>query len=225
MGRWSWGWESRLESASSWSITLEWAPRKWRVNSSSFPIVTRLWWHGILAISVTSLARYVCPFLPYLGGYIHKFRSNRIYRNMGMLILNNGLVVRRTQKDLSIVPCEGNEKKQEIKATWTLTKITGSGCNMSCELVFGGCMQGPFVNYQDTLMSITGGVGFFREARGVVRLHNISPFKFFYTFTLTGIPELPKHLTASVVPPSESAAAISEAVACDPLFTLPNFSN
>jgi hypothetical protein len=36
---------------------------------------------------------------------------------MGMLILNNGLVVRRTQKDLSIVPCEGNEKKQEIKAT------------------------------------------------------------------------------------------------------------
>ncbi|KAH9535461.1 hypothetical protein CY35_17G054400 [Sphagnum magellanicum] len=85
--------------------------------------------------------------------------------------------------------------------------------------------QGPFVNYQDTLMSITGGVGFFREARGVVRLHNISPFKFFYTFTLTGIPELPKHLTASVVPPSESAAAIAEAVACDPLFTLPNFSN
>lgn len=96
---------------------------------------------------------------------------------------------------------------------------------MSCELVLGGCMQGPFVNYQDTLMSITGGVGFFREARGVVRLHNISPFKFFYTFTLTGIPELPKHLTASVVPPSESAAAISEAVACDPLFTLPNFTN
>ncbi len=129
------------------------------------------------------------------------------------------------KKDLSIVPCEGIEKKQEIKATWTLKTITGSGSNMSFELVLGGCMQGPFVNYQDTLMSITGGVGFFREARGVVRLHNISPFKFFYTFTLTGIPELPKHLTASVVSPSESAAAIPEAVACDPLFTLPNFSN
>ncbi len=129
------------------------------------------------------------------------------------------------KKDLSIVRCEGIKKKQKIKATWTFKTITGSGCNMSCELVLGGCMQGPFVNYQDTLMSITGGVGFFREARGVVRLHNISPFKFFYTFTLTGIPELPKHLTASVVPPSESAAAISEAVACDPLFTLPNFSN
>ncbi len=42
-------------------------------------------------------------------------------------------------------------------------------------------MQGPFVNYQDTSMSVTGGMGFFREARGVVRLHNISPFKFFYT--------------------------------------------
>jgi hypothetical protein len=36
---------------------------------------------------------------------------------MGMWILNNDLVVRRTQKDLSIVPCEGIEKKQEIKAT------------------------------------------------------------------------------------------------------------
>ncbi len=86
-------------------------------------------------------------------------------------------------------------------------------------------MQGPFVNYQDTLMSITGGVGFFREARGVVHLHNISPFKFFYTFTLTSIPELPKHLTASKVPPTESAAAIPEAVACHSLFTSPNFSN
>jgi allene oxide cyclase len=74
-------------------------------------------------------------------------------------------------------------------------------------------------------MSITGGVGFFREARGVVRPHNISPFKFFYTFTLTGIPELPKHLTASVVPATESAAAIPEAVACHSLFTSPNFSN
>ncbi|CAM6012755.1 unnamed protein product [Sphagnum balticum] len=90
--------------------------------------------------------------------------------------------------------------------------------------------QGPFVNYQDTLMSITGGVGFFREARGVVRLHNISPFKFFYTFffytfTLTGIPALPKHLTVSVVPPTQSAAAIPEAVACHSVFTSPNFSN
>jgi hypothetical protein len=70
-----------------------------------------------LAISVISLARYVCPFLHYLGGYIHKFRANRVYRNKGVLILNNGLVVRRAQKDLSIVPCEGIEKKQEIKAT------------------------------------------------------------------------------------------------------------
>jgi hypothetical protein len=70
-----------------------------------------------LAISVTSLARYVCPFLQYLGEYIHKFRANRIDRNMAIWILNNGLVVRRTQKDLSIVPCEGIEKKQEMKAT------------------------------------------------------------------------------------------------------------
>jgi allene oxide cyclase len=93
---------------------------------------------------------------------------------------------------------------------------------MSCELVLGGYMQGPFANYQDTLMSITGGVGFFREARGVVRLHNICLFKFFYTFTLTGIPELPRHVTALVVPPTESAAAIPEAVACHSLFTLPN---
>ncbi len=133
--------------------------------------------------------------------------------------------LRRPKKTLSIVPCKGTEKKQNIKATWTLKTITGSACNTTCELAFGGCIQGAFVNYQDTLMSITGGVGFFREARGVVRLHNISPFKFFYTFTLTGIPELPKHLTASVVPPTQSAAAIPEAVACHSLFTSPNFSN
>jgi len=36
---------------------------------------------------------------------------------MGMSNLKNGLVVRRTQKDVSIMACEGIEKKQEIKTT------------------------------------------------------------------------------------------------------------
>ncbi len=129
MGRWSWGWESRLESASSWNITPEWAPRKWRSNNSSFPIVTRLWWHGILAISVTSLARYVCPFLHYLGGYI--------YIISGLTGLTETWACWFWTMVLSIVPCEGIEKKQKMKATWTLKTITGSRCNMSCELVFG----------------------------------------------------------------------------------------
>ncbi len=40
------------------------------------------------------------------------------------------------KKDLSIVPCDRIEKEQEIKARWTLKSITGSGCNMSCELVW-----------------------------------------------------------------------------------------
>lgn len=85
--------------------------------------------------------------------------------------------------------------------------------------------QGPFINFQDTLMAITGGTGFFREARGVIRLHNLTPFKFYYTFTLTGIPELPKQLTGELVAPTIHATSHPDAFACNVGHALPNYTN
>jgi allene oxide cyclase len=87
------------------------------------------------------------------------------------------------------------------------------------------CGMGPFINFQDTLMGITGGSGFFAEAKGVVRLHPITPFKFMYTFTISGIPELPKFLTAPLVPPHFGVESSSDARQCKPGHTMPNYTD
>lgn len=86
-------------------------------------------------------------------------------------------------------------------------------------------LQGPFVNFQDTLMSVTGGTGFFAEARGVIRLHNLTPFKFFYTFHLRGVPELPKLLSGEIVNPTIEVTSHPDAAACKPGYTLPNYTH
>lgn len=86
-------------------------------------------------------------------------------------------------------------------------------------------LQGPFVNFQDTLMSVTGGTGFFAEARGVIRLHNVTPFKFFYTFYLKGVPELPKQLSGEIVKPNIEVTSHPDAAACKPGYTLPNYTH
>lgn len=85
--------------------------------------------------------------------------------------------------------------------------------------------QGPFINFQNSLMGITGGTGFFAKARGVVRLHPTTPFKFMYTFTLTGIPQLPKLLTKELVPPHFEVKSHPDAFACKPESTLPNYTD
>jgi len=85
--------------------------------------------------------------------------------------------------------------------------------------------QGPFSTFEDTLLTITGGVGLFREAKGVVHLHNITPFKLFYTFHVRGVPELPSILTSTPVAPGEYVQPCREAVACKPGFTLPNYTD
>ncbi|KAG0583958.1 hypothetical protein KC19_3G175000 [Ceratodon purpureus] len=87
------------------------------------------------------------------------------------------------------------------------------------------CGMGPFINFQDTLMGITGGSGFFAEAKGVVRLHPVTPFKFQYTFTISGIPELPKFLTAPLVPCHFGVEASPAAQQCKPGHTLPNYTD
>jgi allene oxide cyclase len=85
--------------------------------------------------------------------------------------------------------------------------------------------QGPFVTFEDTLLTITGGAGLFREAKGVVHLHNITPFKLFYTFHVRGVPELPSILTSTPVEPSEDVQPCREAVSCQPGFALPNYTD
>ncbi len=74
-------------------------------------------------------------------------------------------------------------------------------------------------------MGITGGSGFFAEAKGVVRLHPVTPFKFMYTFTISGIPELPKFLTAPLVPPHFGVESDPNARACKPSNSLPNYTD
>lgn len=81
--------------------------------------------------------------------------------------------------------------------------------------------QGPFSTFEDTLLTITGGAGLFREAKGVVHLHNITPFKLFYTFHVRGVPELPSLLTSTPVEPCEYVQPCREAVSCKPGFALP----
>jgi len=85
--------------------------------------------------------------------------------------------------------------------------------------------QGPFTTFEDTLLTITGGAGLFREAKGVVHLHNITPFKLFYTFHVRGVAELPSVLTSTPVEPSESVQPCVEAAACKPGFALPNYTD
>jgi allene oxide cyclase len=86
-------------------------------------------------------------------------------------------------------------------------------------------LQGPFITFEDTLLTVTGGAGLFREARGVCRLHNLSPLKLFYTFQLKGIPEIPRHLTAKVVEPSVDVKPIQEAANCEPGYVIPHYSD
>ena len=85
-------------------------------------------------------------------------------------------------------------------------------------------LQGPFITFEDTLLTITGGAGLFREAKGVVHLHNITPFKLFYTFHVRGVPELPKILTAAPVEPNDNVQPCSDAVLCKPGYALPNYT-
>jgi allene oxide cyclase len=85
-------------------------------------------------------------------------------------------------------------------------------------------VQGPFITFQDTLLTVTGGAGLFREAKGVVHLHNITPYKLLYTFYLKHIPEIPQCLTAQVVEPNEDVKPVPNAVACKPGSTLPNYT-
>ncbi|XP_031499680.1 allene oxide cyclase, chloroplastic-like [Nymphaea colorata] len=87
-------------------------------------------------------------------------------------------------------------------------------------------VQGPYLTYEDTYLTVTGGSGVFKGTRGQVKLHQlIYPSKVFYTFYLEGIPPLPAELLGEPVPPSPSVEPTPAAKATEPQATIPNFTN
>ncbi|CAL5399583.1 unnamed protein product [Camellia sinensis] len=87
-------------------------------------------------------------------------------------------------------------------------------------------VQGPYLTYEDTYLTVTGGSGIFEGVYGEVKLQQIVfPFKLFYTFYLKGIKDLPAELTGKPVVPSKSVEPSPAAKATEPQATIPNFTN
>ncbi|GJN12723.1 hypothetical protein PR202_ga31029 [Eleusine coracana subsp. coracana] len=87
-------------------------------------------------------------------------------------------------------------------------------------------VQGPYLTYEESYLAVTGGSGVFEGAYGQVKLHQIVfPFKIFYTFYLKGIPDLPKDLLCTPVPPSPTVEPTPAAKAAEPHACLKNFTN
>lgn len=87
-------------------------------------------------------------------------------------------------------------------------------------------VQGPYLTYEDTYLSVTGGSGVFEGVYGQVKLQQIIfPFKLFYTFYLKGIPDLPAELVVQPVAPAVEVEPTPAAKNCEPGSTLPNFTN
>ncbi|CAL0299121.1 unnamed protein product [Lupinus luteus] len=87
-------------------------------------------------------------------------------------------------------------------------------------------VQGPYLTYQDTCLSVTGGSGIFEGVYGEVKLQQIIfPFKLFYTFYLKGIKDLPHELLSKPVGPSPSAEPSPDARACEPHAVISGFTD
>ncbi|KAG9158700.1 hypothetical protein Leryth_023481 [Lithospermum erythrorhizon] len=87
-------------------------------------------------------------------------------------------------------------------------------------------VQGPYLTYQDTYLTVTGGSGVFEGVYGQVKLQQIVfPIKLFYTFYLKGIKDLPTELVTQPVTPSPSVEPSPAAKATKPQATIPNFTN
>ncbi|TKV95440.1 hypothetical protein SEVIR_9G363100v4 [Setaria viridis] len=87
-------------------------------------------------------------------------------------------------------------------------------------------VQGPYLTYEESYLAVTGGSGVFEGAYGQVKLNQIVfPFKIFYTFYLKGIPDLPRELLCTPVPPSPTVEATPAAKAGEPHACVKNFTN
>ncbi|KAK2971540.1 hypothetical protein RJ640_017909 [Escallonia rubra] len=86
-------------------------------------------------------------------------------------------------------------------------------------------VQGPYLTYEDTRLSVTGGSGIFEGVYGEVKLQQIVfPFKIFYTFYLKGIKDLPAELMVHPVAPSPSVEPSAAAKATEPQAAISNFT-
>ncbi|KAI4321299.1 hypothetical protein MLD38_034700 [Melastoma candidum] len=87
-------------------------------------------------------------------------------------------------------------------------------------------VQGPYITYQDTFLAVTGGSGVFEGVYGKVKLHNVVyPWKIFYTFHLQGIKDLPEELVVKPAEPKPDVEPHPSAKACEPGFTVVNYTN
>ena len=84
--------------------------------------------------------------------------------------------------------------------------------------------QGPYAEYEETTLAITGGTGIFMGVYGTVRLRNVKfPTSLFYRFKLYGIPKLPAELIWDTVPPTEDVKPAPNA--SSPGVALRNFTD
>ncbi|THU72240.1 hypothetical protein C4D60_Mb04t09990 [Musa balbisiana] len=86
-------------------------------------------------------------------------------------------------------------------------------------------VQGVYLTYEESYLAVTGGSGVFEGAYGQVKLQQIVfPFKLFYTFYLKGIPDLPKELLGTPVPPSPVVEPTPAAKAAEPHAAVKNYT-
>ncbi|URD96870.1 allene oxide cyclase [Musa troglodytarum] len=86
-------------------------------------------------------------------------------------------------------------------------------------------VQGAYLTYEDSYLAVTGGSGIFEGVYGQVKLQQIVfPFKIFYTFYLKGIPNLPKELLGTPVPPSPTVEPTPAAKAAAPHAAVKNYT-
>ncbi|CAN6575609.1 unnamed protein product [Malus baccata var. baccata] len=88
-------------------------------------------------------------------------------------------------------------------------------------------VQGPYLTYEDTYLSVKGGSGIFEGVYGQVKLQQlVYPFKLFYTFYLKGIcKNLPEELLGKPVEPTPDVEPTPAARACEPHATIAGFND
>ena len=87
-------------------------------------------------------------------------------------------------------------------------------------------VQGSYLTYEDTYLTVTGGTGIFEGVYGQVKLHQIVfPFKLFYTFYLKGIKDLPHEFLVKPIEPNSAVKPSLDAKDCEPHAVIAGFTN
>ncbi|VAI50075.1 unnamed protein product [Triticum turgidum subsp. durum] len=115
--------------------------------------------------------------------------------------------------------------KQSQNALGDLVPFTNKVYNGSLDKRIG-ITAGICILIQHSYLAVTGGSGVFEGVYGQVKLNQIVfPFKIFYTFYLKGIPDLPRELLCTPVPPSPTVEPTPAAKATEPHACLNNFTD